>query len=112
MSYLEKLIENIQIYKWLLLASFFSALTILMVKQYEKSMNYLYLLVVALSEFGLIYSYIELLKKGELVTQFALVKIISILIVIILGIIFFGTGLTTKKIIGLLFGMIAIYLLN
>ena len=105
-------IENIQKYKWLIIASFFSALTILMVKQYEQSTNYLYLLVVALSEFGLIYSYIELLKTGELVTLFALVKIISILIVIIPGIIFFGSILTTKKIIGLIFGLIAIYLLN
>ena len=105
-------IENIQKYKWLIIASFFSALTILMVKQYEQSTNYLYLLVVALSEFGLIYSYIELLEKGELVTLFALVKIISILIAIIPGIIFFGSILTTKKIIGLIFGLIAIYLLN
>jgi len=105
-------IENIQKYKWLIIASFFSALTILMVKQYEQTTNYLYLLVVALSEFGLIYSYIELLEKGELVTLFALVKIISILIVIIPGIIFFGSILTTKKIIGLIFGLIAIYLLN
>ena len=105
-------IENIQKYKWLLLASFFSALTILMIKLYEKSINYFYLLVAALSEFGLIYSYIELLEKGELVTQFSLVKIISILIVLIFGIIFFGSELTTKKIIGLIFGMIAFYLLN
>jgi multidrug transporter EmrE-like cation transporter len=106
-------IQNfLQTYKWLLIASFFSALTILMVKQYENSTNYLYLLVVALSELGLIYSYIELLQKGELVTQFALVKIISILIVILPSIMFFGSELTTKKIIGLMFGMIAIYLLN
>jgi len=105
-------IENIQKYKWLLLASFFSALTILMIKQYEKSINYVYLLVAALSEFGLICSYIQLLKKGDLITQFALVKIISILIVLIPSIIFFNSVLTTKNIIGLIFGMIAIYLLN
>ena len=105
-------IETIQKYKWLLLASFFSALTILMIKQYEKSINYVYLLVAALSEFGLICSYIQLLKKGEIITQFALVKIISILIVIIPSIIFFNSVLTTKNTIGLIFGMIAIYLLN
>jgi len=105
-------LENIQTYKWLLFASFFSALTILMVKQYEKNTNYLYLLVISLSEFCLIYSYIELLKKGELITQFALVKIISIFIVIIPGIIFFNSVLTIQKIIGLLFGIIALYLLN
>ena len=105
-------IENIQKYKWLLIASCFSALTIIMVKHYKQNLNYLSLLVVGLSEFGLIYSYIELLEKGELVTQFSLVKIISILIVLIPGIVIFGTELTMKKIIGLLFGIIAIYLLS
>jgi multidrug transporter EmrE-like cation transporter len=104
--------ENIQKYKWLLLASFFSALTVLMIKQYEKSTNYWYLLVAALAEFGLICSYIKLLKNGDLITQFALVKIISILIVLIPGIVLFNSVLTTKNIIGLIFGMIAIYLLN
>jgi multidrug transporter EmrE-like cation transporter len=105
-------IENIQKYKWLIIASFCSALTVLMVKQYEQSTNYLYLLVVALSEIGLIYGYIQLLQKGDLITEFALVKIISILIVILPSMMFFGSILTTKKIIGLIFGIIAIYLLN
>ncbi len=105
-------IEKFLTYKWLLLASFFSALTILMVKQYEKSSNYWYLLVTALSEIGLIYSYIQLLKNGDIITQFALVKIVAILIVLIPGIMFFNSILTTKQIIGLIFGMIAIYLLN
>ena len=105
-------IENIQKYKWLIIASFCSALTVLMVKQYEQLTNYLYLLVVALSEIGLIYGYIQLLQKGDLITEFALVKIISILIVLLPSIMFFGSILTTKKIIGLIFGIIAIYLLN
>jgi len=104
--------ENIQKYKWLLISSFFSVLTILMVKLYNINSNYLNLLVVALSEIGLIYGYIQLLQKGDLITQFALVKIISILIVILPSIMFFESILTIKKIIGLIFGMIAIYLLN
>jgi multidrug transporter EmrE-like cation transporter len=106
-------IENfLQTYKWLLLASIFSALTVLMVKEYEKNSKYWPLLVATLTEIGLIYSYIQLLKKGDLITQFALVKIISILLVLIPGIVFFNSVLTTKNIIGLIFGMIAIYLLN
>jgi len=90
----------------------FSALTILIIKHYEKVPNNWLLLVAVLSEFGLIYSYIQLLKKDDILTQFALVKIIAILMVIIPSILLFGTELTISKIIGLIFGMIAIYFLN
>jgi multidrug transporter EmrE-like cation transporter len=106
-------IQNfLQTYKWLLLSSFFSALTILVIKYYEKNSNNLLLLVAALSETGLIYSYIQLLKKEDILTQFSLVKIIAILIVIIPSILFFGTELTISKIFGLLFGIASIYLLK
>ena len=106
-------IQNfLQTYKWLLLASFFSALTILVIKYYEKNSNNLLLLIAALSETGLIYSYIQLLKKDDILTKFSLVKIIAILIVIIPSMLFFGTELTTSKIFGLLFGIASIYLLK
>jgi uncharacterized protein (UPF0333 family) len=55
------------------------------------------LLVAVLSEYGLIYSYIQLLKKGDIVTEFALVKIIAILIVIIPSILLFESNLTIEK---------------
>jgi multidrug transporter EmrE-like cation transporter len=104
--------ENIQKYKWLFIASFFSALTVIFIKQYDKTGNNWLLLVTALSEIGLIYGYIQLLKNGDLLTLFGLVKIISILLVIIPSIVFFGSKLTIKKIIGIILAMISIYLLN
>ena len=105
-------VKNIQINMLLFLASFFSALTIIIIKQYEKSSNIWLLLAVALSEIGLIYSYIQLLKSDNIITLFGLVKIIAILMVIVPGIIFFESKLTIKQIIGLIFAVIAIYLLN
>ena len=57
----------------------FSALTVIIIKQYEKTSNNWLLLVTALSETGLIYSYIKLLKNDDILTQFALVKIIAII---------------------------------
>ena len=107
-SLYELIINN----KWLLLASFFSALTIILVRYYLKYNNKIILLLTFLFDMGLIYSYIQLLQKGDLITDFALVKIISILIVLLPSIMFFGSILTMKKIIGLIFGIIAIYLLN
>lgn len=105
-------IENIQSYKWLFMASFFSSLTIIIIKYYETNKNNLWLLVVALSECGLIYSYIKLLKNDDILTQYSLVKIIAILIVIIPSTLFFGSKLTIRKIIGLIFGISSIYLLK
>jgi drug/metabolite transporter (DMT)-like permease len=104
-------IENIQKYKWLLIGSFLSALTVILVKEYNKIHINLLLLVAVLSEIGLIYAYINLLKNADILTQFTLVKIISVLILTVPSIIFFGTILTIKKILGLIFAVTAIYLL-
>jgi multidrug transporter EmrE-like cation transporter len=106
------MIENIQMSKWIFIASFFSALTVIIIKQYTKTSNNSLLLVTVLSEVGLIYSYIKLLKNDNIITIFALVKIISILMVFVPSIIFFGSELTIKKIFGIFFALIAIYLLN
>ena len=89
--------------KWIFIASFFSALTVIIINQYTKTSNNSLLLVTALSETGLIYSYIKLLKNDNIIT---------ILMVFVPSIIFFGSELTIKKIFGIFFALIAIYLLN
>lgn len=108
---IHKMLENIQINKWLFIASFFSALTVIIVKYYDHFPNNWLLLVAVLSEMCLIYGYIKLLKHDDILTQFALVKIIAILMVVIPSILFFGTELTISKIVGLILGLISIYLL-
>lgn len=102
---------NFQTQRWIFIAAFFSAFTVLTIKHYEKNGGPLLLLVALASEVALIYSYIQLLKSGDVLAQFALVKIISILIVVIPTTFFFGSVLTIPKIFGLIFGLIAIYLL-
>lgn len=105
-------IENIQSYTWIFMASFFSALTIIIIKYYETNKHNLWLLVVLLSECGLIYSYIQLVKNNDVLTQFSLVKTLSILMVIIPSMLFFESKLTVRTIIGLMFGIATIYLLK
>jgi len=102
---------NIQMYKWLLLSSFFSALTIISIKYSLQYKNKYLLLVTTLSEICLIYSYINMLQNGDILTGFSLVKIISILIVLFPSIMFLDVELTNKKIFGLIFAFTAIYLL-
>lgn len=105
-------IQQILFYKWLLMTSFFSVLTVIIIKYYEKTHNNLLLLGALLSEAGLIYGYTQLLQTGDILSQFSLVKIISVLLLIIPSIVFFGSELTMKKIFGLIFALIAIYLLK
>lgn len=108
-------IENIQsiiLHKWILISSFFSALTIIVIRYYLKYKNIYLLLVAMISEIGLIYSYINMLKKGDILTDFALVKIISVLIIIFPSMMFLDVELTNRKILGLLFAFMSIYLLS
>lgn len=106
-----KFIENIQIYKWILIASFFSAITIISIKYYLIEENIFLLLITILSEIGLIYSYIQMFENYNLLIGFSLVKIISILIVLIPSILFLNVKLTNTKIVGLIFALVSIYLL-
>lgn len=105
-------IQQIVLNKWLLICSLFSVLTVMIVKYYEKTHIIWLLLLALLSEAGLIYGYIQLLKNGDILSQFSLVKILSVLLLIIPSMLFFGSELTTKKIIGLIFAFTAIYLLK
>ena len=112
------MLDNINIfnlskkYMWLLIAAFFSALTILTVKYYTNISNKYILLVTILSEVGLIYSYIQVLESGDLLSEFSLIKIFAILIVIIPTILFFKEKITIKKVLGLILAFAAIYLLS
>lgn len=110
--------ENIQTfygviinYSWLILASFFSALTVITIKYYLKYKNKNILLLTVLVDIGLIYSYIRLLQKYDILTSFLLVKIISVLIVLLAGIMIWDVKLTNQKIIGIIFAFITMYLL-
>jgi hypothetical protein len=106
------MIENIQNYKWLLISSFFSAITIVLVKYYSNFKNNWLLILAVLSECGLIYSYVQILHYGDILTQFSLVKIIAILLVTVPSFLLAWTKLTISKAFGFIFGIIAIYLLK
>lgn len=60
----------------------------------------------------LIFAYTRLLRRViSLDALYTILKIYSILLLLFIGIVFLGEKLDAKKIIGLVFGMLAIYLL-
>ena len=106
------MLETIQMSKWLAIAAICSAMTVIIIKEYEKTSGIWLLLGVGLSEFILIYSYIQLLKSDNIVSLFGLIKIIAMLLLVMSGILFFESKLTIKQGFGVFFSLIAIYLLN
>jgi hypothetical protein len=54
----------------------------------------------------------QILNYDDILTQFSLVKIIAILLVAVPSILLAWTKLTKTKIFGIIFGIIAIYLLK
>jgi len=98
-------------YVWIIIASLFSTLFIAMIKLYDQGHNNLFLLFAILSQFGSLYSYIRLLDYDDILTLFIVVKILAILLVTLIGILFFSYKLTNRKIIGIVFGIIALYLI-
>ena len=106
------MIENIQNYKWLLTSSFFSVLAIVLVKYYSNFKNNWLLILALLCECVILYSYVQILNYGDILTQYALVKIIAILLVSVPSILLAWTKLTISKAFGIIFGIVAIYLLK
>jgi hypothetical protein len=104
--------KNIQNYLWLLITASFSALTMILVKYcYTYKINWILLLAVV-SECGLVFGYMKILKYDDVLTQFSLVKIIAIMLVAIPSIFLAWTKLTISKVFGILFGIAALYLLK
>jgi hypothetical protein len=113
------MIENIQNFynliiknKWLLLASLFSALTVIMIKYYLLYKNTNILILTFVNDIALIYSYVMLLQHCDILTSFVIVKILSMLFVLFQSIFFLDTKLTRDKIIGLVFAFISIYFMK
>ena len=59
----------------------------------------------------IIYFYIKILNENDLASSFAIVKVLSIIIVIIFSILFYKEELDSSQIIGILLAMISIGLL-
>ena len=94
-----------------LCASIVALLSIYFIKQYIIDKNILYLVLALFSYLLLIYSYIKLFEIAEVSSTYTILQILQILIVLIMGIVFFKETLNMNKIIGIVLGLISVYLL-
>jgi hypothetical protein len=95
--------------KYLLLGAILSALPVYLVLQYMNDNKYIWIFLAMLFNSLLILIYIQLLKTNNSTTQYTLIKILSIIIVGIFCSIVYKEKV---KWLGLIFALIAIYLMS
>ena len=100
-------------YGWFFVAAITSASTINLVKQYTVSNDMKWLVFAFVLYILLLYSYVQLLNEKEnLSVLYPMTKIMSILIVIAIAVLYYNETLEWKNIVGVLLGIIGIFLLN
>lgn len=81
-------------------------------KEYYRTKNIIWLFAGVLSLVLLVYVYTFIFKKEDLSVYFPILKIMAALFSVIVGVFIFGEKMTSKKGVGLLFAVTAIYLLS
>jgi len=96
----------------LLFVSIMAALPLPIIEAYIRT-KHKYLLVIA----GILYTllilgYIVILQKGLMSRIYPMAKVISVIIVVLLSIVIFKEKLDLKYLVGILLGLVSIYLLS
>ena len=103
---------NLYLFGWIVLAAIVAAIPVPLIKLYTKSKNNIYILLSLLSYIILILAYSNLLYHENISLIYPLVKAVSILIVVTAGIIAFKEKLDLQYVLGILSGILSIYLLS
>jgi drug/metabolite transporter (DMT)-like permease len=86
-------------------------LPLVLIKKYLQSNQIYYLIITMIVYFLLMLSYIKLFENTELSSIYTILQILQILLVLLIGVIIFNETLTLNKVIGIIFGLISVYLL-
>ena len=97
---------------WYCVSAITSAIPIPFIKNYTKTNHVMWIILAILSYCLLIYSYTQILHDHNISILYPTLKIVSIIIVISAGIIFFNDKLDLRSIFGLLLGVTSIYMLS
>lgn len=97
---------------WIMIAGIVGSLPVVLVKRYIETKELFLLFLCVGLYILLIIAYFNVFKTSSISTGYPLIKVLSEIIVISLGIFFFRESLTIKKYFGLLFALFSIYLLS
>ena len=99
------------IMSWLIIASITGALEAILVKLYIKYKSYYILPFIILAAIITIYSYYKIFSTNNIGICYPISKILSVLIVILFGIFLFNEKMSNSNYLGILFSIVAMYLL-
>lgn len=97
---------------WYFISAIFAAIPVPLVKMYIETKNILYIFASLLCYVILIISYSVILIDANIAFVSPIVKQISIIFIVFFGIIIYDNEFDVKTIVGLLLGLISIYLLS
>lgn len=95
-----------------IIASIIAIIPIFLIKQYIKYNKFYYLFYSLLSYILLIYIYINIFTLAEVSSSYVILQLMQILIVILISLLLFDEHLTLTKVLGLIFAILSILLLN
>ena len=96
---------------WLLFATIIAILPLYFIKQYLIT-NDTTNLIITLILYGILTkTYIEIFKEKQISSSYTLLQITQILLVVFGSIVIFNEEITSKKIFGIITGLLSVYLL-
>jgi multidrug transporter EmrE-like cation transporter len=96
---------------YLFVSTIIAILPIIFIKKYIITKEIYNLILAFILYIFLLLSYIKLFETEQVSSSYTILQILQILIMIIVGIMIFNESLTINKILGIIFGLLSIYLL-
>lgn len=96
---------------WYILGALLSALPIPCIKKYLNGDGIIWIVLAIIMNVLLIYIYYLLFEKYTIGVAYSIIKILSIVLVVLIGIFVYYERINVRIVFGLIFGMVALYLL-
>lgn len=103
---------DIKFILWIMFGSLVGAIPVTLVKIYTKSKQIFLLFLSLLSYILAIITYVHVFQKSDIITSYITMKVLSDILVIISGILFFKEVLSIKKCFGILLAFMSVYLIS
>jgi len=89
-----------------------SSMTVLLLKQHTKSKNDMCIIFAIISELVLIFAYLTILNNYKMNVMYPIIKIMSMIIVVFVGVFLYDEHMIIENKIGIVFGIVALLLLS
>jgi multidrug transporter EmrE-like cation transporter len=97
---------------WFIIGSISAIVPIILIKEYIKTKNLLFLILTFFCYLLLIKSYLNIFNTNQVSTSYTFIQLLQILIVVFAGVLLFKEKLTLKMSIGIILALFAMYFLN